>query len=52
MRLIRIAIEGTWLEIITLLNPYAASEAKATVWTCASLLYPRHFSPDGPITGA
>lgn len=49
-RLIRISIEGTWLEIITLLNPYSVSEAKATVWTCASLLYPRHFGPDGPIT--
>ena len=48
-RLIRIVIEGTWLEIITLLNPYDANEAKATVWNCARLLYPRHFGPDGLI---
>ena len=51
-RLIRISIEGTWLEIITLLNPYAVDEAKATVWTCANLIYPRHFGPLGLITGA
>ena len=46
-RLIRITIEGTWLEMMTLLNPYDEREAKATVWTCTQLLYPRHFGPDG-----
>lgn len=50
-RLIRITIEGTWLELMTLLNPYDQQEAKRTVWTCVSLLYPRHFTPDGPVTG-
>jgi TetR/AcrR family transcriptional repressor of bet genes len=48
-RLIRITIEGTWLEMMTLLNPYDAEEAKRTVWTCAQLLYPRHFGTDGPL---
>jgi TetR/AcrR family transcriptional repressor of bet genes len=48
-RLIRITIEGTWLEMMTLLNPYGEQEAKATVWTCAQLLYPRHFGPEGLI---
>ena len=51
-RLIRISIEGTWLELMTLLNPYDQQEAKRTVWTCVSLLYPRHFTPDGPVTGS
>ncbi|PZF77507.1 TetR family transcriptional regulator [Aestuariivirga litoralis] len=51
-RLIRITIEGTWLEMMTLLNPYDQQEAKCTVWTCASLLYPRHFGPDGPLAAA
>lgn len=48
-RLIRITVEGTWLELTTLLNPYDQAEAKRTVWTCASLLYPRHFSAEGPL---
>lgn len=48
-RLIRIAIEGTWLELMTLPNPYDQAEAKRTVWTCVSLLYPRHFSAGGPL---
>ena len=48
-RLIRITIEGTWLEMMTLLNPYDPPEAKLTVWTCVHLLYPRHFGPEGPL---
>ena len=48
-RLIRITTEGTWLEMTTLLNPNDVREAKATVWTCAQLLYPRHFGPEGPL---
>ena len=48
-RLIRITVEGTWLELITTINPYSQDEAKRTVWTCASVLYPRHFSPEGLI---
>jgi hypothetical protein len=35
--------------MMTLLNPYDEREAKATVWTCTQLLYPRHFGPDGPL---
>ena len=48
-RLIRITVEGTWLEMMTLLNPYDVQEAKHTVWTCVHLLYPRHFGPEGPL---
>lgn len=48
-RLIRITIEGTWLELMTLLNPYDQTEAKRTVWTCVGLLYPRHFGAEGPL---
>jgi TetR/AcrR family transcriptional repressor of bet genes len=46
-RMLRIMIEGLWLEMMTLLDPYSQEEAKKTAWTCASLLYPRHFGPDG-----
>lgn len=48
-RLIRITVEGVWLEMMTLLEPYDQQEAKRTVWTCVSLLYPRHFGPEGPL---
>ena len=48
-RLIRITIEGTWLELMTMVNPYDQQEALLTVWTCTSGLYPRHFGPDGPL---
>ncbi len=51
-RLIRITIEGTWLELMTLANPYDQQEALLTVWTCAHGLYPRHFSPEGPIASS
>ena len=51
-RLIRLTVEGTWLEMMTLLNPYDEQEAKRTVWTCTHLLYPRHFGPDGPLPQA
>ena len=49
-RLIRLTVEGTWLEMMTLLNPYDEEEAKRTVWTCLHRLYPRHFGPDGPLS--
>lgn len=51
-RLIRITVEGVWLEMMTLLHPYDQLEAKRTVWTCIALLYPRHFGPDGPLPQA
>lgn len=48
-RLIRIAIEGTWLELMTMAEPYGQQEALMTVWTCAAGLYPRHFTEQGPL---
>jgi TetR/AcrR family transcriptional repressor of bet genes len=51
-RMIRILIEGIWLEMMTLLDPYEAQEAKRTVLTCAHLLYPRHFGTDGLLASA
>ncbi len=46
-RIIRVVTEGTWLDLMTLANPYSSAEALATVWTCAASLYPRHFGPEG-----
>lgn len=50
-RLIRVTTEGTWLDLMTLANPYDRVEALKTVWICIGGLYPRHFGPDGLISG-
>ena len=48
-RIIRVLTEGTWLDLMTLANPYSSAEALATVWTCTASLYPKHFGPGGPL---
>lgn len=48
-RLLRITVEGTWLELMTMADLYSPQEALMTVWTCAAGLYPRHFSEQGLI---
>jgi TetR/AcrR family transcriptional regulator, transcriptional repressor of bet genes len=48
-RIIRVTTEGTWLEIMTLKTPYSLEEALATVYVCASALFPKHFTPEGLI---
>ena len=42
-RLIRIIIEGVWLDMMTLAQPYSVSEAFATVLSGTRALFPRHF---------
>lgn len=42
-RLIRISIEGVWLDLMTMANPYPVDEALATVWLGLAALYPRQF---------
>lgn len=42
-RLLRIMIEGVWLDLMTLEVPYSVSEALETVLLGARSLYPRHF---------
>ena len=46
-RIIRVTIEGVWLDMMTMANPYSRDEALATVRTAVSLCYPDHFSPAG-----
>ncbi len=48
-RVIRIAIEGTWLDLMTMRDPYTRDEAMETVHTAASAFFPRHFGPRGRI---
>jgi len=42
-RLIRIMIEGVWLDLMTLAKPYSIAEAIETVMTGTRGLFPRHF---------
>lgn len=42
-RLIRIMIEGVWLDLMTLARPYSVDEAFATVLSGTRALFPRHF---------
>lgn len=43
-RLIRITVEGVWLEMMTLVDPYSVQEALKTVLTGLTALYPHHFA--------
>ncbi len=46
-RVIRILLEGIWLDQITGNNRYSAEVAMRTAFTAVAALFPRHFSPDG-----
>lgn len=48
-RLIRIASEGVWIDLVTLADPYSVEDALATVRSCAALCFPNHFDANGPI---
>lgn len=42
-RILRLTIEGTWLDLMTMHSPYDAEEAHRTARTCAGILFPKHF---------
>lgn len=46
-RIIRLATEGTWLDLMTMVTPYSPDEAKATVRTAAALCFPDHLTVTG-----
>jgi AcrR family transcriptional regulator len=48
-RILRLAIEGMWLELMFSAKPYDRQEALATAFACAAALFPRHFTADGLI---
>ena len=51
-RVLRVTVEGVWLDLMTMREPYALEEAKATVWACVAAFFPRHFGPEGRLRGA
>lgn len=46
-RMIRLSIEGTWLDMMTMASPYSTTEARATVQSALAVCFPRHFDPPG-----
>lgn len=48
-RVLRVTIEGVWLDLMTMNTPYGRDEALATVYCCAQAFFPKYFSPEGLI---
>lgn len=48
-RVMRVVVEGVWLDLATMDRPYSIDEALGTVFTAAAALFPRHFAPVGRI---
>ena len=46
-RVIRVTIEGSWLDLMTMVSPYERDEALATARTCVAMCFPNHFTPEG-----
>jgi TetR/AcrR family transcriptional repressor of bet genes len=46
-RVLRVTIEGVWLDMMTMAAPYSRDEALRTVHSCAAAFFPRHFDPNG-----
>lgn len=46
-RIIRVTIEGTWLDLMTMASPYGRDEALATARSCAAMCFPDHFTEAG-----
>lgn len=48
-RVIRVTVEGVWLDLITMTSAYSRDEALHTVYVCAAAFFPRHFDEQGRI---
>ena len=48
-RVLRVTVEGLWLDMMTMTQPYSRQEALSTVMTCAAAFFPRHFDFSGLI---
>jgi TetR/AcrR family transcriptional repressor of bet genes len=51
-RVLRVTVEGVWLDLVTMSGPYPREEALATVQACAAAFFPRHFGPRGLLAAA
>jgi TetR/AcrR family transcriptional repressor of bet genes len=46
-RIIRLTIEGVWLDLMTMAAPYSRAEGLGTARASAALCFPNHFGPTG-----
>ena len=46
-RVIRVTVEGTWLDLLSMKQPYSRQEALSTVYACVAAFFPRHFTEAG-----
>jgi TetR/AcrR family transcriptional repressor of bet genes len=46
-RVIRVTVEGVWLDQITMQSPYTRKEGMRTVYTCVMSFFPRVFDENG-----
>lgn len=44
-RILRLVVEGTWLDMIATETPYSSEDGRQTVATALSLCFPQHFAP-------
>ena len=48
-RVLRVTVEGLWLDLQSMAEPYSKGEALATAYTCAAAFFGKHFTADGMI---
>ena len=46
-RILRVTVEGLWLDLMSLNMPYSREEARRTAFTCAAAFFPEHFDGGG-----
>jgi TetR/AcrR family transcriptional repressor of bet genes len=46
-RIIRLTIEGVWLDMMTMVSPYSREDGLGTARSCAALCFPDHFTATG-----
>jgi hypothetical protein len=45
---LRFTSEGLWNDMLSMNKPYTPDEALVTLFSCAAIYFPKHFSNDGP----
>ena len=49
-RALRFTSEGLWNDMLSMKEPYTRDEALKTLFALATVFFPRHFTPEGPIS--
>ena len=49
-RALRFTSEGLWNDMLSMKVPYTRDEALKTLFALAAVFFPRHFTPEGPLT--